>query len=109
MYIEITSRSHPAYLLNHPTRSMTPEDTRKWAENHLPKMGELEFLRTTDAILIRTAQLLVAQGKITGQVTIYESGKEITLDENGQLSEAFESGFFDVSTNLMMDLFKYQR
>jgi predicted ATPase len=81
-------------------------------------------VETHSEYLIRRLQYLVARGDCeTGEANILylrsEGGpsgpslgethkvQEITIDEHGQLSRSFGSGFFDQATDLMVNLFKY--
>lgn len=76
------------------------------------------MVETHSEYFIRRIQYLVARGDIDPdqvQVLYVEPPSEqsssrirpISLDEKGQLSKPFGSGFFDQATDLMVDLFKY--
>jgi hypothetical protein len=93
------------------TESETSRTTRKIRS----KVGLL--VETHSEYLIRRLQLLVARGRVsTDDILIYYLSsdpedenhvRKIKIDSHGQLSQPFGSGFFDQSTNLMVDLFKY--
>lgn len=75
------------------------------------------IVETHSEYLIRRLQYLVASGQANPErIVIYYLGpdpsaedyvRQIRITESGQLSQEFGPGFFDESTNLMVDLYKY--
>lgn len=86
----------------------------------LTNRGTQIIVETHSEYFVRRLQYLVARDELNPEwaSVAYVSAqnskgsgspsvREITIDEDGQLSEPFGSGFFDQATNLMVDLFKY--
>lgn len=86
----------------------------------LTSRGTQVIVETHSEYFVRRLQYLIAKGEFDSDwaSVAYLGGqdlkdgespdvRQISIDENGQLSESFGSGFFDQATDLMVDLFKY--
>ncbi|WP_103028046.1 AAA family ATPase [Salinibacter altiplanensis] len=109
-------------LLEEPEANLHPNLQSRLADLlvELIDSGHQVLVETHSEYLVRRLQYLVARGRCDNDSTslLYVDGVEdgetrspnvrsISIDEHGQLSEPFGSGFFDEATDLMVDLFKY--
>lgn len=124
LFINLVTRQSSLVLIEEPEANLHPNLQARLADFfvELIDRGIQVMVETHSEYLTRRLQYLVARGDCDPNHAnvLYlrddESSEhsdrtpkvqEITIDEDGQLSQPFGPGFFDQSTNLMVDLFKY--
>jgi predicted ATPase len=116
------SSTSDVLLLEEPEANLHPNLQARLADLfiELIEEGHQVLVETHSEYLVRRLQYLVATGECTPDDTsvLYIGDFEpaenetpevraISIDQHGQLSRPFGGGFFDQSTDLMVDLFKY--
>lgn len=109
-------------LIEEPEANLHPDLQAQLADLfvELTNRGTQVIVETHSEYFVRRLQYLIAKGELDPErasIAYLDAQdledeaspnvREITIDKSGQLSEPFGSGFFDQSTNLMVDLFKY--
>lgn len=109
-------------LLEEPEANLHPNHQARLADLIVKLMseGHQVLVETHSEYLVRRLQYLVATKECEPQhaSVLYIDAlqdeadespnvRDISIDEYGQLSEPFGSGFFDQATDLMVDLFEY--
>lgn len=124
LFINLVTRQSPLVLIEEPEANLHPNLQARLADFFVALIdrGIQVMVETHSEYLTRRLQYLVARGdcepdhanvlylrddESSGEFDRTPKVREITIDEDGQLSQSFGPGFFDQSTNLMVDLFKY--
>jgi hypothetical protein len=117
-----TAGSSSIILLEEPEANLHPNLQARLADLlvELIRGGYQVLVETHSEYLVRRLQYLVATNACEPDQTsvLYVDAPErkenetpevrsITIDDHGQLSEPFGSGFYDQASDLMIDLFKY--
>lgn len=122
LILGVSGRMQGRVLVEEPEANLHPNLQAHLADLfvELASYGTQVIVETHSEYFVRRLQYLIAKGEFNpnwASVTYLDAQdlesregpniRQISIDEDGQLSESFGSGFFDQATDLMVDLFKY--